>query len=257
MKKQSNNKQDDNFFDDYLEGKSSLSEIYQQIDSAEPSDKLNQSILSAARVSTEQTAITKNSWTQTASWAASVAAISLVGILAHNTWQAEQDAAQTLEEDGLPSLSQPERVLKAKPGKAEMESSMPAGRSAPAHARAKKNVLSNSANDSRKLLYKSAPAPVMPSAPGYFELNKTESLSDKSQVQAFEDAHKEILASPAVEAKKIKQDRFSEQQIMLNKIIQLIDNNKIEQAQKLLFQFKTNYPNYPVDPVILKHLSPY
>ncbi|MCU7817807.1 MAG: hypothetical protein KZQ57_02805, partial [gamma proteobacterium symbiont of Lucinoma myriamae] len=103
------NQQDNKFFDAYLEGDSPISEIYNNIDSAGPSNKLNQTILSVAKTATNQSSDSKNGWTQAGSWAASVAIISLVGILAHNTWQAEQDAVQKeIQGEGLDQLLQPQ-----------------------------------------------------------------------------------------------------------------------------------------------------
>ena len=182
------NKQDNEFFDAYLEGGSPLSEIYNTIDCVEPSNKLSQSILSAASASAEQSSDPKSWWTQAGSWAASVAIISLVGVLAHNTWQAEQDAVhkeiqgespdsflqpQTQPQQGR--LAKPEPVSKA--DKAEIESDVQIEQTTQAHSRAKKGISPDNSKDSRKLLYKSAPAPVMQSAPAYFKPDKTEKLS--------------------------------------------------------------------------------
>lgn len=256
------NEQDNKFFDAYLEGDSPLSEIYKNIDSAEPSNKLNQAILSAARASADQSSDSKSWWTQAGSWAASVAIISLVGILTHNTWQAEQDTVhKEIQGESLDSFSQhfsqQRSAAKPVPDKTQKEPDSQLGTSAPSHAHEKKYILQDNEKDSRKLLYKSAPAPVMQAAPRSFELNKPASLLEESQIQAFEKAQDEIQYLPKIEAKRTKKKQLTEQQIRLNEISQLIEKNKIEQAQELLLQFKTKYPDYPIDPVILKQLSPY
>lgn len=252
------NEQDNEFFDAYLEGDSPLSEIYKNIDSVEPSNKLNQTILSAARASADQPSDSKSWWTQAGSWAASVAIISLVGILTHNTWQAEQDTVhKEIQGESLDSFSQQRSASKPTPDKTQKEPDSQLGTSAPSHAGAKKYILQDNEKDSRKLLYKSAPAPVMQAAPRSFELHKPASLLEESQIQAFEKAQDEIQYLPKIEAKRTKKKQLTEQQIKLNEISQLIEKNKIEQAQELLLQFKTKYPDHPIDPVILKQLSPY
>lgn len=267
------NELDSKFFDTYLEGDSPLSEVYQKVDCAQPSNKLNQTILSAARASAEQSSGSKSGWTQAGSWAASVAIISLAGLLAHNTWQAEQDAVHKELQGESPnsfSQTQTQADLLAKPDavsrpyKAGLEADIQVEQEVQVLSRAKKSISRDKSKDSRMLLYKSAPAPVMQSAPEHFELNKTAPLLKASQIQGFADVHKEIQHSPEVKAERAQEKPLAgqtkplaEQQAVFKQITQLIENNKIEQAQALLLQFKTKYPDYPVDPVILKHLSPY
>jgi len=252
-------KQDNDFFTEYLKGNSELSEFYKKIDAAEPPNKLDESILSAARASCKKSSATQNWWTQPGSWAASVAIISLAGILAHNTWQADKDVLQQeiqkAQQESLEPLSQ--QLSTAKPDQAKMAPDTQEEKSAAPRTRAKKNILQDQENDSQKLLYKAAPTPVMQSAPEHFELNKSKSLLKESQIQGFKDAHEEIVNLPEIEAQKTEKSRLTEQQIWLDKISQLIEQNKIEKAQKSLLQFIAKYPDYPIDPVILKHLSPY
>ncbi|MCU7832972.1 MAG: hypothetical protein KZQ56_10340 [gamma proteobacterium symbiont of Lucinoma myriamae] len=194
----------------------------------------------------------------------------LVGILAHNTWQAEQDAVQKeIQGEGLDQLLQPQlqpqlqagKLAKQKPAsradKARMESDAQIEQDTQARTRAKKKITSDNSKDSRKLLYKSAPVPVMQSAPAYFESTNSKSLLEEKRVHQLNDSHEEIQASPEVELKKAQMNHLSKQQMEFNKISQFIENNEITEAQKLLLQFKTKYPDYPIDPVILKRLSPY
>jgi len=138
-----------------------------------------------------------------------------------------------------------------------MESDVQIEQDTQARTRAKKNISTDNSKDSRKLLYKSAPVPVMQSAPVYFESTKSMSLLKEKRVHQLNDTHEEISPLPEVEEKKAQQSYLSKQQIELNKISQFIEDNKITEAQKLLLQFKTKYPDYPIDPVILKRLSPY
>ena len=265
----SHNSQDEAFFEDYLQGNSQLSDLYQKADSPEPSEELNQSILSAAEASTEKTSsvipIRTHWWAQPASWAASVAIFSLVGLLAHNTWLAEQDAS---EKDFFQKPSINNRSLSTPlPGKVKAESDFQTTPSAKPLAQAKKRIPQEEKNDSRKLLYKIRPAPVMQAAPAYMKRNKTGAVSDEvnthiealeyagAPTQSLSEMEQKKQLSPS--AKKRYKTQSTEQQLWLEKISQLIKDNQPDKARELMRQFKIKYPDYPIDPVILQHLSPY
>lgn len=261
--------QDETFFEDYLQGNSQLSDLYQKAAVPEPSDKLNQSILSAAKASTEKTSsvipVKTHWWTQPASWAASIAIFSLVGLVAHNTWMAEQDAS---EKDFFQKPSVNNGSLSTPlPGKAKAESDLQTNNSAKPLAQAKKRIAQEEKNDSRKLLYKIKPAPVMQAAPAYMKRNKTGSVSDEvnTHIEVMEYAGDSIQPLPEMEEqkqispsvnKKYKA-HSTEQQLWLEKISQLIKDNQPDKARELMRQFRIKYPDYPIDPVILQHLSPY
>jgi len=262
MKKNTHNStpadnEDNAFFEKYLQGESLLSDLYQQTESPEPSDTLNQSILSAARSYSEQTKKKTNHWwTQPGSWAASIAIFSLVALLTHETWLAEQTL---LEKDFSPAPS--------------VETSQSSERFS--DSQAKKFSPHREKNDSRKLLYKSAPAPIMPAASGYMMPGKNSPMDSLSELSesfprarsiAADDADSAVptaaqtLAQPTFaqekEQKKLKA-ADSEPQLMLDEIQQLMKNNQLDKARALLIQLRTKYPDTPIDPVILQQLSPY
>lgn len=251
--------QDDLFFDAYIEGDSPLSETYKAIDCAAPSKQLDRTILAAAKAAAEQASQGKSRWAQASSWAASIAIISLAGILAHNTWQAEEDALH----QEIPIAKQDKILPEKKSMPVQPEAaSIGADRKTQTFSRGKENISRDTTNDSRKLIYQSAPAPVMQSAPAYFNATKTKSLKQESRIQAlqeqqFENSPERVIKRHEPLAKKAPKKPLTKQQTELNIISRLIESNNISQAQKLLLEFKTKYPDYPIDPVIIKHLSPY
>ncbi len=264
--------QDEVFFENYLQGNSPLSDLYQKADSPEPSDELNQKILSAARISAEKAPppLKTHWWAKPGSWAASAVIFSLAGILAHNTWQAEQDALEKdlLPEQSLSKKSIPSDYSMPSESKVSTESEFQTSSSGRPLAQAKKRIPQEEKNDSRKLLYKSTPAPVMQAAPKYMTRSQIGSVADmtETEVLKMENAGDKIQSLPELEmqvdekeqsANRLNQEQEQEQQLWLKKISQLIANEKFAEAQQLLLQFKIKYPDYPIDPVILQHLSPY
>lgn len=228
------NKQNDDFFAEYLKGDSAVSELYKNIDSPEPPGQLNQRILAAARTAAKKSPVSNSRWLQAGSWAASAAIISLAGILAHNTWQTEQPTV----EKTLPELLD-----------------TPPENTRPAYEQAKKTMRPDTDNDSRKLVYKAAPAPTMQPAAQHFKLEKSTPGPVESDSQNISTRKNKIPDLSTTDAKIINEN-LSEQLTWLNDITELIRQNKTEQARELLQQFQRKYPDYPIDPVILKQLPP-
>ncbi len=282
MKKTSNNstplssllidEEDEAFFEQYLKGESSLSETYQKVNSPEPPEMLDQNILSAARKkSSEMQKKSVQWWQQPASWAASVAVFSLAALLTHQTWQAEQDFS---EQDFAPidavETIQADKTYTASP------------RLLPNDVKEKKRTHHGDNNDSRKLLYKSAPAPVMPAAQEYISRKPIISppeRANKSQTQGVvlgdtvtDDAGRFVPSelseeSVLIEKREQKNNLSKEQGLgeyyskeqshQLEKIQQLIKQGKFDEAKEILQQFKVKYPEMPINPVLLQQLSPY
>ncbi|MDX2505704.1 MAG: hypothetical protein QNL62_14685 [Gammaproteobacteria bacterium] len=233
--------QDEDFFTQYVQRKSRLSDLYKKAQAAEPSDKLNQAILTAARKQSS-----RNWWSKPGSWAATVALISLIGLLTHNTWQEKQNRFQQSP------LQKP----------IEQRSD-----SAP---QARNVIQPEEKKDSRKLIFKSAPAPVLKAAPGNLLSDQADNLITEDDIDSLHwlstqthqipDATMEVgikAKQPSAHERDEVPDDFSNPQQWLQKIKHLIEHKQIEQARKLLARFKEKYPNYPVDTVILQHLPPY
>jgi hypothetical protein len=257
---------DEAYFENYLRGDSPLSDLYQKTDCSEPSEALNQGIISAAKASakvsreeTSSTIHTKKSssthwWKQPYSLAASFAIFSLVGILAHNIWQAEQNAIEK-ELSPVPSIHKKQRAY----------STPLADQITTGSDFQDKNSYSpqEEKNDSRKLLYKIKPAPVMQAAPNYMKRNQMGSLAEEISPAILEMESVDEHLQPTIQtADKFKKEfkgstDLTEQALWLEKISLLIKNNKIDEAHELMLQFKIKYPDYIIDPVIFQRLPPY
>ena len=222
----SSDEQDEQYFSNYLQGNSSLSDIYQHTITAEPSAALDKKILSAARKHCESKT-TSHWWAKPASWAASAAIFSLAGLLTFNTWQAEK----TRTEQDL-SAAAPMSAAAPSPAAINTTLNPEAEVKQKAFARQKLQIRKKSTNDTRRAVYNSAPAPLL------------ESMAGSS-------------AATAQSAASYSRQNFRQnpQQIQ-QQIKNLLTEHKQDEARRLLLQLQTNYPDYPVDPVILQQLSP-
>lgn len=214
----SSSDEDEQYFSDYLQGNSSLSNLYQQTAAPEPSSALDDTILSAANRHIESKK-TPHWWTQPASWAASAAIFSLLGLLTLNTWQLEKAETDS-------SLAMPEPGSKATVAADIQFQSM---------TEQKQRIQKKSQQDTRKLIYKQTAAPT--SIP-------------KSEIQFM--PGKPMAAKVMSQAEQDKQNPVH----YLQQVKHLITENKLDEARQELQKLQTKYPNYPVDPVILQHLSP-
>ncbi len=228
----SSDKQDEQYFSDYLQGNSSLSDIYQHTTTAEPSAALDKKILSAARKHCESKT-TSHWWAKPASWAASAAIFSLAGLLTFNTWQAEKTSTeQDLSAAAPMSVTTPISAAAPLPAAINTTLDMKAEVKQKAFAQQKLQIRKKSTNDTRRAVYKSAPAPLL------------ESMSGSSAATA-----------PGADSYSQQNFRQNPQQIQ-QQIKNLLTEHKRDEARRLLLQLQTNYPDYPVDPVILQQLSP-
>ncbi len=269
-KSTSTDKQDEVFFEQYLQGKSTLSDIYQNTDCPKPSNELDQSILNAAKTSIENSKLSNvmrpNHWYQPLSWAASIAIFSLVGLLTLNTWESEQD---NLEQE----LLQPQAISEERSVFSPVSSGI-SNFDSNSHLKKRNKPLSQSKemipqevkNDSRKLLYKNEAIPEMQAAPAYMGRNQIGTLPKRKSLNS----DGALASTPAAIADEIietkqstlipqKQDvtHSTDQEIWLNRVRLLINKNKIDEAHELIAQFRIKYPDYPIDPIILQNLAPY
>ncbi len=212
--------EDDTFFDNYLQGNSELSGLYQETDCAPPSHQIDQNILTAAQASTAEQKATKRP--SPLAWAASIAIFSLAGLLTLNTWQAEQELPP-------PVLSKTSAPIESA-DVLQQESSY-------------KNINKETKNDTRQLLYTSQPAPIMPAA--------------SQKMTGMSASHESISISSPKIIQEQTSFHLTEQEIELNKIQTLINQNKLDKAYKLFEKFNIKYPDYTVDPVILQKMVPH
>ncbi len=276
MKKTSSNSasmniEDEIFFEKHLQHESSLSEQYQNIESPTPSDTLDQNILSIARKTSRETQKQATHWwQQPASWAASVAVFSLAALLSHQTWLAEQNIS---EQDFAPK-----DAIEAKQNSETL--SLPSDSVVPNRTKEKMHRRLNDKNDSRKLLFKSAPAPIMPvlqerqsrhplkTLP--IETNQTQTQEigmDEAEMDSIEITiqplplrEKAVLTEKKEQVSRVhysKANYSKAQSLLLDKIQLLIEQGRIDEAKELMQQFKLKYPEISISPVILQHLSPY
>lgn len=277
-----NTNRGEEIFHHYLRGESQLSKLYQQLETPEPSAQLNQIILNAAK----KEASRKSWWTKPASWAATIALVSITGLLTHNTWKKEQDQQQIpfpvkMEQRSFSEFhpdsdsgTQDQDIVEtesASPAKPVMQQA-----TAVDTVRKRKDSPDNQINDSRKLIFKSAPVPVLQTAPKSLLLEQSDpGLSEKdielinTQPNSFSAQTTTKPAGSSVQESLEEKTTYSDQitggltttasleQQWLGKISQLLENNQTEEARRLLDNFRKKYPNYPVDPVILQQLSPY
>ncbi|WP_198266256.1 hypothetical protein [sulfur-oxidizing endosymbiont of Gigantopelta aegis] len=248
---------DEVFFSQYLEGNSNLSELYQSSDSQKPSSELDKNILSAAKDAVNTS--NKSWWTQPSSWAASIALFSLVGLLAVNTWQAEQ---QLTEEAILPQAAM--EAVSTSNITADMTTDMTEMDSMPSLARKKKSKpkakVEKSSIDTRKLRFDSNPMPKMQATPSALPsaAMKYQQRVQFNNAPALSEATIQNIIIPEQEILTHKnQHNTDEAEQKLVEIKQFINNGQLNNARHALQQLQKKYPNYPIDPVILQHLSPH
>lgn len=238
---------DEEFFQQYLQGDSQLSELFQQTESPEPSNQLDQTIIAAAK----HQAGKNQWWKKPGSWVATIAVISLVALLAHNTWQIEQDYIQ--HQDA------PHVFPDAPPEEAEFEiQSQPASKAMPtaaqrSKARPEKFLQRRETKDARKPLYKTAPAPVL-TIPSENRLSEQADAVPEAEAMDTLGNLSGIKAKESVRGKSLPE---ADAQQWLEKIKHLLSNNQSKEAQQLFMEFRKKFPDYPVDPVILRQMSPY
>lgn len=256
-----NDQADEQFFDQYLQGHSSLSELYHQADAPIPSEQLDQSILTAAR----QQAGNNHWWHKPGSWAATIALFSLIGLLAHNTWQRDQDYIQQEgQQQAFPDA------------RSKAESEIPPGIT-PARPVAERQRLETAAEESAanaakkdtgKLRTQAAPAPAISdmmesrsSQPAGMSVQEEVvdtrgNFSVRSKAMSADKAQKTSATLGATTVEKRLADPDIEAGQQLQHIEQLLTDDRFDEARELFQQFRKKYPDYPLDPVILQQLSP-
>lgn len=285
--------QDDTYFEEYLQGDSQLSKLYQKTTTPEPPETLDQSILSAAvnqtSAHTTAQAITASQrknpwWTKAGSWAATFAIFSLLALVTHKTWLEEQQlregeylpqdvilqdqiqqdihSGQTGEESDTSGQTQQEVFSNASVSPAGAHLQTP-----PSAIPVKQHIIRKEQNDSRKLLYKSAPAATMQAAPEFMQRSKMDyqagSIPDslhsytQGSSMAIDKQQKQTgLEEKVLDENKITVDLSSdEQQIWLHKINHLIKEKQFDKAKALLKEFRIKYPDASIDPTIIQSLS--
>ena len=236
----------------HLKDDTFISEVYQDIPCPEPSPHLNQAIITAAGKHNR----TSLWWRQPSSWAATIVIFSLVGMLTYHTLEQEKDTASSMEpvyspspvtavlsdnkSDNLSDKSSKQPVSQAKveadtkPYVISVQEktqhlSQPAPEPQAAEFRARSAFKAMHKNDTRQLNFARQP------------LASEESFAGETATEQTAPAF-----SPALSAEQL-----------LKQIQLLIQSKDFKQAAVLLQQLQENYPQQPVDPVILKQLAPW
>lgn len=257
---------DDVLFDQYLQGDSQLSRLYKHSDHPTPSAQLDQTILAAAR----RQAAHHHWWSKPGSWAATIAIVSLAALLAHNTWKTEQEYLQQERDSQIFRDSSPETEAQR-----DQASSVVTGLSQkeakPLSKPAEPSRQRSTSTDARKPRYKSAPAPVLaiPLEPRLSQpassLSREEAASapgrptpakPRTSLQGAANLSETMTADSVTSKAKSLPASDLEARQWLEQIRQLLSNHQSEEARQLYQQFRKQYPDYPVDPVILQQLSP-
>ena len=253
--------QEDEFLDHYLQKKSFLSKQYLELDTPTPSDKLDKTILAAAH----QQANKRLWWRRPSSWAASIAIVSLAGLLTHNLWLSEQNSLpQSSISDSQPDLLSESDTLEDSGFSSEEKA-------VNTYVPAQKVLLKDKSKDSRQLRYQAAPAPVMspraePLGQSYIESRlKKESIPMEAMTGlAADEAPATLLEKEQLQPSVYRDTNIEGESVPINEpqqwlqtIEQYLQKGQTEQARQLLEQLRKKYPEYPVDPVILQQLSPY
>ena len=248
--------EDEAFFQDYLKKNSRLSRQFQKIPTPEPSSELDQLILEAAQKQTRR----PSWWYHPGSWAATLAIVSLAGLLSHNIWQSDQQQIKQKHEQSVfpaSTLSAPdEKTSQAPTTEADTINaptiSRPQTKAEPAGLQPAKQAFTDASIDTRQLRFKSVPAPVKP-APQVIQSVTTEAHLSEEELEAM------TLKRPDIATGSVKKQMpaTSEIQQLLDNIRQLIERGQKDEARAMLAEFKKRFPEHTVDPVILQQLSPY
>ncbi len=225
-----------------------ISEVYQDIPSPEPSSHLDQAILTAA----EKHHHTSSWWRQPSSWAATFVIFSLVGMLTYHTLEQEQEQEKDRSSSMVPVYS---------PSTVTTTLSDKVGKQGISRAKVEADTVSTSIPVKEKTQYLNTPAP-KPQATEFragsafkaMQKNDTRQLNFARQpIASEENVAGGIVTEQATPA--FSSGLSAEQR--LKQIEQLIQSRDFKQAAVLLQQLQENYPQQPVDPVILKQLAPW
>ncbi len=221
-----------------------ISEFYQQIDMPEPAAELDHKILNAAR---RQQPV-RPWWQQAGSWAAGIIIASFVGMLSFHTWQAEQ---QTLQQESS-DLGTPAPIPATSPAPVSIQGNMTAEEILPADKTAGRTT--HSVRETR------TSQPVPSSAPTQYQAKKAfRHMSTNDTRQLNFNRPQAAAAMPSQSNQLMLQPAFiaATPQQMLTTIYRLIKTRQLEKARILLSEYQRKYPQEPVDPVILRQLTPY
>ena len=241
----------------HLKDDAFISEVYQDIPSPEPSSHLDQAILAAAGKHLRS----PSWWRQPSSWAATMVIFSLVGLLTFHTLEQEKDTASS-----LPPVYSPAPVSAVISANKSDKQSDKSSEQVVSKVNFATDAVSTAVPLKEKTQHSSQPAP-QPQAAEFrarsafkasalktMHKNDTRQPDFSRQPMASEAsiAEQTITAQPA----PAFSSALSAEQL-LKQIQQLIQSKDFKQAALLLQQLQNNYPQQPIDPVILKQLAPW
>jgi len=263
-----------NFYQNYLEGHSKLSDLYQDSEEIQPSKKLDRSILAAAKKhkpgQSQLVEFPEQKHTHMYSIAASFAIFSLVGLLVFNTWEAEKKQLEedfselsspiieaskpTLLEDASFEAEPNAPLVPASPAKLGVNPKIPAPQ-----ASLFEQEIGKQRSDKKEESVKPPPGIEKQS----FKKRQIAPAAAKPApmpMQANNPMHKAKLQR-AVRSQDTKLNSVVEKklstpilsaQTWLEKIKQLWESAQKEKARKELVLFRKAYPDYPISESFLK-----
>ncbi len=224
-----------------------ISEVYQDIPSPEPSSHLDQAILAAARKHNR----TSSWWRQPSSWAATVVIFSLVGMLTYHTLEQEKDTASSM----APVYSPSPVTAVSSDNKSDKSS-----KQAITRAKVAADTVSTAIPVKEKTQRLSQPAPKPQAAE--FRASSAFKAMHKNDTRQLNFARQPLTSEESIAGETVTEQTapaFSSAltaEQLVKQIQQLIQSKDFKQAAVLLQQLQENYPQQPVDPVILKQLAP-
>ncbi len=254
-----------------------ISELYQQIITPEPSVTVDQAVLTAARKHSQR----QSRWQQALSWAAIVIIFSLVGILTYHTLEKQVDFSPPMTPAYAPSPipGTPSRTTSSSTDSEKQALIAADSETEPAPANDKQEQYS--AQMEQRLMMPAAPelqankyhARAAFTSQPQNDIHKPD-FAGKTPTEARTKVHTKVqtkvqtkLQTNEAAVSVVSDIQHPATQVipavipaahqLLAKIEHLIQAGDFVQAVELLQQLQKNYPQQPVNPVILKHLSPY
>jgi|GEM_PF-2967303 len=279
------------FYQGYLDGHSTLSDLYQQSETVQPSAQLDEVILSAAKKQTNKSHLVSfpaKNHTRYYSIAASFAIFSLLGLLVFNTWEAEKKQMEESFSGDMGIPSEADYIAPPMPqAKLGINSSTPVQKPAPLKkdriireeesladmaapvmekARAMKKADTSTTSNTMPIEQPAAAIMALPAEKLRRQPESAAPLSLEQPIQqSLSDQTKQKQPKPieSTEGKYAKKEQLSYSQSSshlsaidwVEKIRTLLINQQIQQAQNELKLFRKAYPNYPIEPELLEKLE--
>jgi len=238
------------FYQDYLEGQSDLSDLYQQSETVQPSEKIDQTILNAAKKQSNKSQLVHfptGRHSRYYSLAAGIAVFSLVGLLVFKTWETEQKHLQP--EFSVESTAPTEADYIPSAAESRLGTSIKTNSSAARDDLLEKEQAYKSPPKEEEAI-RPAPAPAA-LALEYQATRKISPAMMRSKATALPQKNKKQSPQKMMD----REIQSISAQDWLKKIQELISTDKRQQAKEELALFIQAYPDYPVDNELIKAIE--